>query len=48
MWLKGTMHEGSAGTPMILASPDVPQGREGIEIMEEKSVICKAQISLDS
>ncbi len=26
MWFKGTMHEGSAGIPMILAGPDVPAG----------------------
>ena len=26
MWFKGTMHEGSAGIPMILAGPDVPRG----------------------
>ncbi len=26
MWFKGTMHEGSAGIPMILAGPGVPQG----------------------
>jgi len=26
MWFKGTMHEGSAGIPMLLAGPDVPQG----------------------
>jgi len=26
MWFKGTMHEGSAGIPMIMAGPDVPQG----------------------
>ena len=26
MWFKGTMHEGSAGIPMILAGPDIPQG----------------------
>ena len=26
MWFKGTMHEGSAGIPMILAGPGVPAG----------------------
>jgi choline-sulfatase len=27
MWMKGTMYEGVAGVPLIVAGPDVPRGR---------------------
>ncbi|MFK7802316.1 MAG: sulfatase-like hydrolase/transferase [Anaerolineae bacterium] len=35
MWFKGTMHEGSAGVPLILTGPDVPQGH-----------VCKTPVNL--
>ncbi|MEM7336083.1 MAG: sulfatase-like hydrolase/transferase, partial [Chloroflexota bacterium] len=34
-WFKGTMHEGSAGIPMILSGPGVPEGK-----------VCKTPINL--
>ncbi|MEM9775285.1 MAG: sulfatase-like hydrolase/transferase [Chloroflexota bacterium] len=35
MWFKGTMHEGSAGIPMIMTGPGVPQGH-----------VCKTPVNL--